>query len=733
MTSRAGIVALTAVLLAALPGAAPRTAARAEPVGLIGDSLAALDALLADENCVVRDAADNETETDTELPYRLCDDGVPPEDGGSAGIPVPVAYKSRNAGGDWRGLPPPAGADKAAAKTARYDLRPESDGRRITLDVDISLPPASMEPPPDGFPVAVFMHGCCGGNRTSWEAAAIDAAGEKWHHSNAWFAARGYVVVTYTARGFRNSENRGSTGTTQLDSRRFETNDYQYLVGLLEDHDMLMAERAAVPKLQVNPARVAAIGGSYGGGWAWLALTDPRWRSPAYNERVKLAAAVTKYGWTDLVEALVPSGHYSDRTESGKTAVAPTKPATALSQRPIGVEKQSIVAGLYATGNLAGSDHTTFPNWLHEIYARLQVGEPYDGDASVEQLASEFLKDRSAYYQRNFWRRVRNGLRVPLFAAATWTDPLFPTMETVRFYNKLKAVNPGYPVRMYLGDYQHFVANKAKEWGDMCGEDHHVCTTDDFRDDAGELHLGLDERVVRKGINSRMNRFLNFFIQDKGTRPEMRVEATTTTCSSNATEKLPEAEPGVEYRARSWRKLSPAIESFTFDADSSFSNLGQDGRAEESDPVYRQFQTNKCYTATEGAGDGVAAYRSEPLAKDFVMMGIPTLLLDYEATGSDYWIAARLLDETPEGEVTMVTRGVCRVNAATHPKVDCGRFDLWGNGWDFKKDHRVVLELTQNYSPTFRKDNFPSTIDVTDVELEIPVTRPKLRHDFRFP
>ena len=50
-------------------------------------------------------------------------------------------------------------------------------------------------------------------------------------------------------------------------------------------------------------------GGSYGGGFAWLALTDPMWSSPGGKE-MKLAATAPRYGWTDLVYSLVPNGHH---------------------------------------------------------------------------------------------------------------------------------------------------------------------------------------------------------------------------------------------------------------------------------------------------------------------------------------------------------------------------------------------------------------------------------------
>ena len=80
------------------------------------------------------------------------------------------------------------------------------------------------------------MHGCCGGSKTELEGTTIDPGGsENWHYNNAWFASRGYIVLTYTARGFVDAQNHGSTGETQLDSARYEINDYQHLAGQLAD------------------------------------------------------------------------------------------------------------------------------------------------------------------------------------------------------------------------------------------------------------------------------------------------------------------------------------------------------------------------------------------------------------------------------------------------------------------------------------------------------------------
>ena len=716
----------------AVPGAAQ------EDPNLVDISLSALDALvtLNAEHCGRHDAADGETQEDTELPFVLCDDGVVPEGGGDNGIPVPAAYHPDANGNDWSGLPRPGDPADVEAADARFDLQPEADRPdRITLDVDISLPVGN--PPKGGFPVIVFMHGCCGGNRKGWQAPDIGVAGERWHHSNAWFASRGYVVINYTARGFRDSSNQGSTGTTQLDSRRFEINDYQYLVGLLVDHDAQRRAAGERPILNVNPRKVAAVGGSYGGGFSWLAVTDPTWRSPKARIPIRLGAVAPRYGWTDLLEALVPNGRYLDRNPSSRrTAIMPTDPAKAVSRTPLGVMKHSIVSGLYATGNNESGNHTTFPDWIHDAMARLQVGDPYDGEPILEQAAEWLVEDRSAYYQQDFWRRVSNGLRVPIHASVTWADPLFTTMQSgIAFYNKLRSIAPKYPIQLYLGDYQHFTANKAKEWDDLCGNDHHICELADFRRADGSLNLNAAPSRVRVGINTRVARFLDHYLRGRGPVPPRNVSATTTICAANATEKLPADEPGIEYRAGTWRRLAPADVTFAWEgggvATTTSSSSAVDNHATGSDPVFRQTQSDRCYTTSDPeAPPGVVQYE-DVVPASFTLMGLPQIRLVYETAATDYWIAARLFDKKPDGSMTLVTRGVCRVNTAVAPEVDCSTFELWGNGWRFEKGNSIVLEVSQADSPMFRLDNHPSSISYAEATLLLPVAPEPNRVDFR--
>src|SRR5687768_4268686 len=95
-------------LVAAVPVLAPGARAQAPAPSLVADSLDAVSGLVskAGGHCQLKDAADDEVATDNELPFVLCDDGIPAgASGGPLGIPVPVAYHSNTAGNDHTGLP----------------------------------------------------------------------------------------------------------------------------------------------------------------------------------------------------------------------------------------------------------------------------------------------------------------------------------------------------------------------------------------------------------------------------------------------------------------------------------------------------------------------------------------------------------------------------------------------------------------------------------------------------
>ena len=133
-------------------------------------------------SCKRADALDDRTSNAIQIPYRFCDDGVPPvggttpNEGAVGAIPVPQRYAG------YRGLPAAAAPDPGAGADANGF---------IALDVNVSLPDPRRYPRPRaGYPLIVLMHGCCSGSKNDWHGT-IDKSGEKWHYNDAWFAARG--------------------------------------------------------------------------------------------------------------------------------------------------------------------------------------------------------------------------------------------------------------------------------------------------------------------------------------------------------------------------------------------------------------------------------------------------------------------------------------------------------------------------------------------------------------
>jgi dienelactone hydrolase len=657
--------------------------------------------------------------------YKFCDDGLPPSGGttpnaaGTNAVEVPAKYEG------FVGLP-----EKASDATNVPGSDPDGN---IALDVDISVP--TVAAPPGGYPMLVFMHGCCSGNKTSWEGTSFDTAGERWHYNNAWFASRGYVVVTYTSRGFHNGENngsRGSTGETQLDSRNYEINDFQHLAGQIADD----------PFFDVDPQKVVVTGGSYGGGFSWMAFTDPIWQSPAAVD-MKLAAAAPKYGWTDLVYSLVPTGKHNQLP--GFLPAFDGSDSTV----PIGIPKKSIVAALYDSGKTGippGSPHATFSSAIDQAFGCLQSTDPYETNplctTTIADTLPEFINDRSAYYQNNFFALVAAdpAYRTPVFNAATFTDPLFPPSENRRMANRLRATVPDYPIQQYFGDYQHFVQNKAKEWGDLCGANHHVCSFGDYP--GGNLNAD-PAGLARTGATTRLNRFIDHYAQPPGNAsqpaPQFDVTASLQICPQNAGSQ-PADEPGDTYTAGSFEALTTGTLQLDMHGNQITTNdASPNTHAANAEPVANSVVNGgRCpvESSSSTAGPGVAVYTSDPLTQSWTMLGATTVSIDYSATTAQgLQLNARLYDVFPDGSSVMVDRGVRRVESASGKL----SYQLHGNGWRFPAGHRVRIEIAQDDDPYLRASTIPSTATISHVTLRIPVredtpfARPKGASPLRVP
>jgi cephalosporin-C deacetylase-like acetyl esterase len=210
---------------------------------------------------------------------------------------------------------------------------PSFDG--VPLDADVALPATGRGP----FPLIVMLHGL-GGSKTVWETTRDDGLLD-----DVTFAAMGYAVLMYTARGFGDScgtaQSRVGTpacaeGYIHVADQRYEIHDTQYLAGMLVDEGIAQPD-------------IAVLGISYGAAEALeLAVLKNRvrepdgslvpWRSPKRRIPMEIAAAYAEWPWDDLASALAPNGRLLTATDAG--------PQSDL--QPVGVEKQSWADLLYS-------------------------------------------------------------------------------------------------------------------------------------------------------------------------------------------------------------------------------------------------------------------------------------------------------------------------------------------------------------------------------------------------
>jgi predicted acyl esterase len=539
---------------------------------------------------------------------------------------------------------------------------PSFDG--IALDTDLSIPLGVTQ----SRQTLVMLHGWSQ-DKTFWEAdtTAGDGAGT-WHWNNAWFVSQGWVVVNYTARGFQQScgmtdqdANCTPNGYTHLADRRFETRDSQTLLGRLVDAGI------------ANPKGLASSGDSYGGGQTWLLATSLPWQSPN-GVTLRLAAGVPMYGWTDLFDSLTPNGR-----------ATPAVDQSAPHNVPFGIAKASYISGLYAVGRAEANGRydenpLDFGTNLDEQIQREQQGEPYDTstDPRLQQIIDSYTY-RSAYDATDYFHalQARTVRPVPVLSIQGWTDPLFPAVQTLQMFRKLKAADASYPIQMVFGDVGHSNAqNPSWQW---------------------------------QPINTLAYRFLEAHVLGR-TSLAPPMQAYSFQSEYSGTDQPPPIAGQWDSLASSNVELTSTTATTTSSADPN----PADGLA--SDPI----ANSGCLAENGSTTDPGAAYYSFPSTGEH-LLGLPIVHLPYTLTGQDATVALKLWDQRPDGSKTLVTRGEYRLStAAGDPATGILNTYLYGNDWVFPAADKIVLQVTQNDSPYLRLDNEPSAIAWSGVTLDLP-------------
>jgi predicted acyl esterase len=533
------------------------------------------------------------------------------------------------------------------------------DGTKI--DVNVILPPEPATGADGPYPAIGFYHGW-GGTKIG-----LTARTEDW-------AQRGYAVFSQTDRGWGNScgatdpdrtSAQCSKGYNHLLDDRYEVRDAQYLLSLLADEGV------------VQPKKIGAAGGSYGGGMsmALAALRDrvmlpdgsiAPWTSPG-GLSMSIAAAAPEIPWTDLAYSLTPNGHTLDYVAD----------APYLKRGRIGVMKQSFVAGLYATG-LATSNYappgTDADADLTTWFAAINAGEPYDQSPLSADIVDETTTHHSSYYIDH------SEVPAPLLISNGWTDDLFPADEAIRFYNRTRTQFKNAQMELMFLDYGH--------------------------------QRGQNKDADTALLHAKEDAWFDYYLKGQGTAPPNgQVETLTKVCGG------PSAGP---YFAANWAKVAPGeVRSGSLAPQVISPVAGDPTIGKAFDPIAGG---GACATASGSDQTGIANYRLPAASgSGYTLMGSPTVVADINSPGPFSQVAARLLDVAPDGTETLVARALYR------PEINSGMlgthqvFQLHPVGWKFEPGHVAKLELLPQDAPYGRVSNGQLPVTVSNLELRLPV------------
>ena len=543
---------------------------------------------------------------------------------------------------------------------------PSFDG--TPLDVDVSLPPASFGNGP--FPTIVMLGGW-GGSKTQFETPNPAGNGTtSYDYNNTYYALQGYAVVNYAPRGFGHSCGGGPTvaatfepgdpcanGYVQLADPSYEGRDAQYLLGVLVDEGI------------TNPDEIGVTGTSYGAGQALelaylndeVRLPDGSfvpWTSPD-GTPLSIAAAWVRYGWSDLVDAMLPNGRYLD------SQVAPFQ----QSLNPIGIEREDAVNSLYQQGEqqgyYCGMSPATTP--CEDPQSNLMALLPALGneDGSTQAAASVLYGYHQAY--------GLPGVPSPLLLESGWTDDLYPPEQAIRVYNQVSSFTP---VTLQFGDVGHNPAD--------------------------------NKSTVTQAFASQGNAFWGAYLQHRGSPPAPgSVTAYTQTCPLTAPD-------GGPYTAWSYSTLSTGQISFGAAAQQTVTPAGEPAVSGHL-PLAAASACNTVATQN-AASTAVYSYTSN----GFTMLGLPTVTATVNTSGPNGQLDSQLFDVMPNGQELLVSRGAYALSNNQNGTIT---FQLRGNGYYFAPGDVVKLVLLGADQPFLEPSNSPFRVTVSNLTISLPTVR----------
>ena len=581
----------------------------------------------------------------------------------------------------------------------------------VKLDTSVTMPPNGDGP----FPLIVMLHGLTG-SRKSNESSFVNGEGSRYHYNNLWFASKGYMVLSFTARGWNifdtdtlqttshspciNKTPQSVDGNPiamypgpdpacyiQISHIKYDMADTQYLVGKLVDGTLTNAAGVKAER------KIGVTGVSLGGGQTWLLTRKNEWKSPR-GAQIRVGAAAPIIGWTDIYDALAPNGRRQEPDTS--TTLAERK------AEPIGV-KNDYVDVFYEGVRTFATDFIQTTDYVKTWKLEFSDGEPYAANGVLQDAVHKLLTRRSAWYVNK-----TTDFDTPIFAVQGMTDGIFWAHQSLNMYQRLKEERPQYPIRLYLGDWGHSPSqNKQAEF---------------------EYFAGL------------LNEWFTHYLKDNGDKPPRHtIEARMTLCNGS------DGALGPLYRNGDWAQLTdgPVWDDLDTSGSPGLLTPADDPHDQTlvpndgnriphiGDEGFNGVEDDSCRSTDTAVDSDNVAWTSPPLVDPVRMLGMPEVEFDSNASQNEMYVAARLWDVdygtepgAEDDEQTLVTRGIYRLGPAGVSLNE--RMELFGNGYEFAPGHSIKLELTADDSPSWQqwmKGEVAGGITLSDVSFTMPTAR----------
>ncbi|MDQ1532106.1 MAG: type transport system ATP-binding protein [Microbacteriaceae bacterium] len=487
----------------------------------------------------------------------------------------------------------PAAADDIRTEVARVQVG--SGAEAASLDTTLFIPASASSSP---APAIVLAHGF-GGSKDSVAADARDLAG------------RGYVVLTYSARGFGRS-----TGQIGLDDPRYEVADLRALIDRLATRHEVLLDGPGDP-------RVGVAGGSYGGALSLLGA--------AYDRRID--AIAPQITWNSLTTALFPS-------QTGSVGSARTPAATA--QTPDAGVYKRLWAGLFfgvgaaPSGGLLGA----LGGGGAPVAARPASGPGTDAATVAQALTcGRFRADICAAYQS----AAATGTLTPEIAAVL--DRSSPAAVLDRIHAPTLLVQGTQDSLFGLGQADANARGIAAN-----GTPVKVLWF------AGGHDTGASDTVTAQ-LRDRIAGWFDWYLRKKGTDPGTSFEFPSPTGLSGSGGAVVEGGTTTDV-ARAYPGLGsgPATErtsvAISGPAQPIATPAGGTPSAVTSVPGLGSLGAALGGQAVEVPGQS-AAFDSASLTTAVEVVGAPTVPVDVSAAGGSATLFAKLYDVAPDGAMTL--------------------------------------------------------------------------------